>query len=77
MLIPTVSGLLALVSLGCWLVVLVHAFGNSVWKGIGALLCGLYWLFYAIFEFEHEYKLAIVLLAIFGGGAATAARLLG
>lgn len=74
---PTLSGLLALVSFVCWLLVLIHAFGRSVWKGVFALLCGIYWLIYALFEFEHEYKWIIVLIALLGGGAATAARLLG
>jgi len=64
-----VGVLFAVISFVCWLIVLIDAFNNSLWKGIFALLCGLYWLYYAVFEFAHEHKWAIVLLAILGGGA--------
>ena len=60
---------LGLASLVCWILILVEMFRDEVWKGIAGLLCGLYWLFYALFEFEHEYKWPIVLVAIFGGGS--------
>lgn len=69
-----IQGLLALVSFGCWLCILIDAFRNEIWKGVLGLLCGLYLLYYALFEFQHEQKLAIVLLALFGGGAAFALR---
>ncbi len=74
--VETLGGLLGIVSFVCWLIVLIQAFNDSLWKGILALLCGLYWLYYAIFEFTHEHKWAIVLLAILGGGSAYASRLL-
>jgi uncharacterized membrane protein YhaH (DUF805 family) len=70
--VSLLAGLLYLVSFGCWLVILIDAFRDEVWKGIVALLCGLYLLYYGFFEFEHEYKWAIVLLGLFGTGAATA-----
>lgn len=70
------SGLLAVVSLVCWIIVLVDAFQSSVWKGLAALLCGLYWLFYALFEFQHEYKWVIVILALIGGGGSVASHYL-
>ncbi|NUQ70306.1 MAG: hypothetical protein HUU17_05730 [Chthonomonadales bacterium] len=69
-----IQGLLALVSFGCWLFILIDAFRDEIWKGVVGLLCGLYLLYYALFEFQHEQKLAIVLLALFGGGAAFALR---
>ena len=52
----------------CWIIILVEAFKDEIWKGIVGLLCGLYLLFYALFEFEHENKWLIVLVA-FGGSA--------
>jgi hypothetical protein len=66
------AGILYLVSFGCWLLILIQAFQDEIWKGIVGLICGLYLLIYALFEFEHEYKWAIVLLWLFGSGAATA-----
>ncbi len=67
---------LVLVGFVCWLIVLIHAFGNSVWKGLIALFCAIYWVFYAIVEFEHRYKWAIVLLAILCGGLGATPRLI-
>ncbi len=62
-------GLLAMVFyLGgfvCWIIVLISAFQDEVWKGVVGLLCGLYLLYYGIVEFEHPNKWAIV-----GGGIA-------
>ncbi|MCC6729206.1 MAG: hypothetical protein IT208_07690 [Chthonomonadales bacterium] len=72
---PLAVGFGALLSLAAtiaWLFVLVDAFRSSVGKGILALLCGLYWLYYAVFEFEHEHKWLIVILAIAGGAIGSA-----
>lgn len=71
-----VWGLFGLVSLVCVIIILVHAFQNSIWKGLAALLCGLYLIYYAIFEFEHEHKWLIVLIALLGGGMAGLGRVL-
>lgn len=70
------SDLLGLLSLVCAVIILVHAFQNSVWKGIAGLLCWLYLLYYALFEFEHAYKWPIVLCAILFGGASVVTRFL-
>ena len=43
-------------------------FKDAIWKGIVGLLCGLYFLYYALFEFDHEWKWPIALTAILGGG---------
>ena len=56
----------------CSIIVLIHAFQNEIWKGIVSLLCGLYWLYYAIVEFDHQHKWLIVGGALAGsliGGA--------
>lgn len=62
--------ILGLAAIGCSIFVLVEMFRDEIWKGIVGLICGLYWLYYALFEFDHEWKWPIVLIAIFGGGAA-------
>jgi hypothetical protein len=58
----------ALIGFVCWIIILIDAFKDEIWKGIVGLLCGLYLLYYALFEFEHDNKWLIVLLAIFGSG---------
>lgn len=61
-------GVLALLGgLACSIVILVDAFRDAIWKGVLSLLCGLYGLYYALFEFEHEWKWPIVLGAMGGG----------
>ena len=52
--------LISLAGLGCWIIILIDAFQNEIWKGIVCLLCGLYGLYYAFAEFEHEKKWLIV-----------------
>ena len=66
-----VAGLVGVLSLICWVLILIEAFQDEIWKGVVGLLCGLYLLYYAIFEFEHDNKWAIVIGA-FGGGAIAA-----
>lgn len=51
----------ALTSLGCFIVILIDAFDDEIWKGLLGLLFNLYLLYYAIFEFEHEKKWAVVI----------------
>lgn len=53
-----------------WVIILIDAFQDSIWKGLGSILCGLYGLYYAFAEFEHDNKWLIVLLAIGGSGIA-------
>ncbi len=57
-----------------WILILIEAFKDEIWKGILGLLCGLYFLYYALFDFEHDDKWLIVLLAL--GGNAIAAGIL-
>jgi hypothetical protein len=63
--------LAAIGSLICSLIILIDAFKDEVWKGLVSLLCGLYFLYYALAEFDHDYKWPIVLGAL-GGGAVSA-----
>jgi len=54
-----------------WLIILIDAFQDEIWKGILGLFCGLYLLYYGVAEFEHEHKWLIVLLFIGGSGIAS------
>ena len=54
-----------------WIIILIDMFQEEIWKGILGLLCGLYMLYYAIFDFEHENKWLIVLLWLGGHAIAT------
>ena len=56
----------------CSIIILIDAFKNEVWKGIVSLLCGLYMLYYAFAEFQHEKKWLIVLVWLLGGVAGSA-----
>ena len=71
-LLELVAAITGLVSLICWIIILVDAFKDAVWKGLLFFLCGLYGLYYALFEFEHENKWAIVLVGLFGGAMSAA-----
>ena len=51
----------AIVCVICWLIILIDAFQNEIWKGVVGLLCSLYLLYYAIVEFDHQNKWLIVL----------------
>ncbi len=64
----TIVGMgLAAVHLVCWIVLLIDAFTNSVWKGlVGLFCCELYLMYYAFAEYRSENKL-MVLLGYFGG----------
>lgn len=61
--------LLGLGSFVCWVIILVAAFQDELWKGFVCLLCGFYMLYYAAFEYDAENKWLIVFgwlgLAIF------------
>ena len=59
--------LFILAGLVCWVIILVDAFRNEVWKGVLGLFCGLYLLYYAITEFEHDNKWLIVIGFLAGG----------
>ena len=61
------GSILAIASLVAWVVILIDAFQNEIWKGVVFLICGLYSLYYTFAEFDHEYKWPIVLTYFFGG----------
>jgi len=76
--------ILTLGSLVGWIIILIDAFKNAVWKGILGFFCGLYLLYYAFAEFQHEKKGMIIAawliplilgyaLMFMGGAAAVAA----
>lgn len=52
------------------IIILIDAFQDAIWKGLVSLFCGLYLLYYAFFEFEHDNKWLLVLLALCGNGIA-------
>jgi hypothetical protein len=52
--------------------IIIEAFRDAIWKGILCIIgCGFYFLYYAIFEFDHDKKWEIVILALGGGTIAT------
>ena len=63
-----------LIGFGCSIIIIIEAFKDEIWKGILCLLCGLYMIYYGLFDFEHENKWLIFLLAI--GGSAIAAGIM-
>jgi hypothetical protein len=64
------ASIAAIGGLVCFVIILIDIFQDEIWKGILALLCGLYFLWYAVFDFEHEYKWPLVLGALGGGSIA-------
>lgn len=65
------GALAALGGLACTLFLLIEAFRDEVWKGSVGMLCGFYLLYFAIMEWEHDYKWPII-LGSFGGSAVAA-----
>ncbi len=63
---------LGLLCVLCTVVILVDAFKNSVVKGFVCLLCGLYYIYYALFEFSSPNKVFIVIGSLLSGGVAGA-----
>ncbi|MFN3648542.1 MAG: hypothetical protein ACK47B_03085 [Armatimonadota bacterium] len=60
------GGILVLAGAAAWLIILVQAFQNEIWKGIVGLICGFYLLYFAIAEMVHPNKwllIAVWLLA--------------
>jgi len=71
------GALFGIAGLVCWVIILIDAFNDEIWKGVVGLLCGLYLLYYALFEYEDDNKWIIVLLAIGGSAIATGLSRLG
>ena len=63
---------LYLICVVCTVVILVDAFKKSLISGFVCLLCGLYYIYYAIFEFKHPNKFLVVLGSLLSGGVAGA-----
>jgi translocator protein len=66
-----------LVSLVCFVILVIAAFKSAVWKGILGFFCGLYLLYFGFTEFDHPKKMLITigyLVGVIGfyatGGAA-------
>jgi len=55
-----VGALLGVGSFVCWVIILIAAFQDELWKGCVCLLCGFYMLYYAAFEYDAENKWLIV-----------------
>ncbi len=66
--------LFGLGGLVCSIIILIDAFQDELWKGFVCILCGLYWLYYALVEFEHEHKWLIILGSL--GGSAIGAGIM-
>lgn len=71
------GGLAGLASLAAYILILIEAFKDSVVKGIFCLLCGLYMLYFALVDFEHEHKVLVILFWLFGGAIAGALMSMG
>ena len=63
--------LLYLASIAAAIFVIVEAFQDEIWKGILCLVCGIYMLYYALFELDHELKWGVIIVML-GSGAAGA-----
>jgi len=61
-----------LASIGCYIVIVIDAFQGEMWEGLLTLLTP-YGIYYAIFEFEHDWKWPIVIGAL--GGVTVAGAL--
>jgi hypothetical protein len=71
-----VAALAGIGSLICWVIILVAAFRDEVWKGFVCLLCGFYFLYYALAEYDEDNKwtlISIMLLCWVVGAAARVA----
>jgi len=73
-LILILAAIIQLVALGCTVYIWIDAFRDAIWKGLACIFCcGLYFLYYALFEFEDDNKWLIVIGAL--GGSSIAAGL--
>lgn len=59
MLFMILGWLFYLVALVCWIILLIDAFKNQVWKGILGFFCGLYLIYYGFAESTLEKKVLI------------------
>lgn len=66
MLFTLLGGICSIASLVCWIILLIAAFKDEIWKGVVGLLCGLYLLYWGIVEFDHPNKWPIVIIYAVG-----------
>jgi len=66
MVLSLLGYLCSLAAAVCWIIILIDAFKNEIWKGIVGFFCGLYLLYYGIVEFQSPNKLPILLVACLG-----------
>jgi hypothetical protein len=57
-------GLSSLVSL----YVIGMAFVDTWWKGVLCLFCQIYFIWYSVMEFQHSYKLLLLVIVYLAGG---------
>jgi hypothetical protein len=62
------SGLAGLLSLICWIILLIDAFKSAIWKGILMLFCFPYMIIYVIIDCKLKYKWLYLIGALLGGG---------
>jgi len=55
-----IGGIFILLSLVCWIIILIHAFKASVGEGFLCLCVPCYILYYMFSKFEHEKKGMII-----------------
>lgn len=67
MVMVVIGGICSIVALVCSIIVLIHAFQNTVWKGVLGLFCGIYLLIYGFTEFESDKK-GLILAGMLGAG---------
>lgn len=67
MALVVLSMLLQLVCVGCFSLVLVHAFGRSLGTGVMVLCLPIYQFVYGFKQFDHRHK-GLILAGWLGGG---------
>ena len=77
MILVGLGGLCGIAAFVCWLIVLIDAFKNEIWKGIVGLICGFYLLYYAIVEYQADNKWLIVAIWLLGGVVGSALMMAG
>ncbi|MFI5384744.1 MAG: hypothetical protein ACHQ50_01365 [Fimbriimonadales bacterium] len=56
----------AVIWLVCWMIIVVDAFKYEIWAGLLAIIFPPYFIYWAIFEFEHDRKWTLVIGALGG-----------
>lgn len=57
----TIAPILAIiVSLACYVVILLAAFQSGLKQGFFCLFCSCYMIYFALAEYDHEWKWAII-----------------